>query len=158
MHGKPGTEPDGRAVASPSGDLSRADVIGLLDGADLIVPALGYRLATPPIFDADRRPVPLANDGPAVGPDSRLLAADGTAVPDVFGVGLGSGFTPWGAMSGEASFSGQQNSLWLYQNGLGEMVYTGTRQLAKRRRAAETEGRPPHLPVEHMEHSESRVG
>jgi hypothetical protein len=145
IHGKPGTERDKRAVTMPIDSLARADLIGLLDNADLIIPALGYRLAAPPIFDADRRPVPLAYDGPVVGPDSRLLAADGTAVPDVFGVGLGSGFTPWGAMAGEASFIGQQNSLWLYQNGLGEMVYTGARRLALRQQALTAQPTP--LPV-----------
>jgi hypothetical protein len=142
MNGKPGTDRDERAVALPIGGLARADLIGLLDDADVIVPALGYRLATPPIFDADRRPVQLATSGPAVRSDSRLLAADGTAIRGVFGVGLGSGFVPWGGMSGEASFGGQQNSLWLYQNGLGEMIYTNTRQLALRQRALGREAVP----------------
>ncbi len=142
IHGKPGTARDDRAITLPIGSLARADLIGLLDDADLIVPALGYRLATPPIFDDQRLPVPLATDGPAVGPDARLLADDGTSIPDVFGVGLGSGFTPWGAMEGEASFSGQQNSLWLYQNGLGEMIYTGARQLALRQQALAAEQTP----------------
>jgi hypothetical protein len=40
---------------------------------------------------------------------------------------------PWGHLAGEASFSGQQNSLWLYQHGLGEMIYRGTRQRATQR-------------------------
>ena len=145
IHAKPGTDRDRRAVTIPIGSLARADLIGLLDNADLIIPALGYRLAVPPIFDADRRPVVLASEGPAVGPDSRLLAADGTTIPDVFGVGLGSGFTPWGAMEGEASFSGQQNSLWLYQNGLGETIYTGARRLALRQQALAAE--PAALPA-----------
>jgi hypothetical protein len=74
--------------------------------------------------------------------DARLLAADGTAIRGVFGVGLGSGFVPWGGMSGEESFAGQQNSLWLYQNGLGEMIYTNTRQLALRQRALAREAVP----------------
>jgi hypothetical protein len=59
-----------------------------------------------------------------------LLAADGAPIPAVFGVGLGNGFVPRGAMVGEASFAGQQNSLWLYQNGLGEMIYRGARNCA----------------------------
>ena len=42
-------------------------------------------------------------------------------------------------MSGEAAFSGEQNSLWLYQNGLGELIYTGTRRLALRQRALAAE-------------------
>jgi hypothetical protein len=127
MHGKAGTEPDGRAVARSIKDLSRAELIAVLDDADLVVPALGYRLATLPVFDEDGHPLALARTGPAVGPDSRLLAADGETVPGLFGVGLGSDFVPWGTMAGEATFTGQQNSLWLYQNGLGEMVYRGTR-------------------------------
>ena len=139
IYGKPGTDRDRRALAIPIGSLGRADLIGILDDADLIIPALGYRLAAPPIFDENRRPVPMADSGPSVAADSRLLAADGTAVPGLFGVGLGSGFTPWGAMSGEASFAGQQNSLWLYQNGLGELIYTGTRRVALRQQAFSTE-------------------
>jgi hypothetical protein len=131
IHGKPGTEWDERAVTMPIGSLTRAELKGLLDNADLIVPALGYRLAAIPIYDADGRPVRLASTGPAVRADARLLAADGTPVPGVFGVGLGSGFVPWGAMAGEASFAGQQNSLWLYQNGLGELIYNSTRRLAQ---------------------------
>jgi hypothetical protein len=47
------------------------------------------------------------------------------------------GASPWGAMAGEASFRGQQ-SRWLYQHGLGEMIYNGTRQWAARQRASET--------------------
>jgi FAD dependent oxidoreductase len=130
MHGKAGVAPDRRAIAGPIRDLSRAELIRLLDDADLIVSALGYRLATVPVFDAEGDAVPLARTGPAVGPCSRLLAADGAPIPGVFGVGLGSGFVPHGAMAGEASFAGQQNSLWLYQNGLGEMIYRRARNRA----------------------------
>jgi hypothetical protein len=143
MHGKPGTEPDDRAIATPIGSLARADLLRLFDDADLIVPALGYRLATLPIYDTDGGPVALAQRGPAVAANARLLAANGTPIPGVFGVGLGSGFVPWGPMAGEESFSGQQNSLWLYQNGLGRLIYHSTRRLAQRLatddRAAATE-------------------
>jgi hypothetical protein len=133
IHRKPGTEPDDRAVVRPIAGMSRSDLIRLLDDADVIVPALGYRLAAIPIYDAQGCRVPLAHTGPAVRQDSRLLAADGTPVPGLFGVGLGSGFMPWGAMGGEATFAGQQNSLWLFQNDIARMIYTGTRRLAQRR-------------------------
>ncbi|OBI89251.1 hypothetical protein A9X00_21360 [Mycobacterium sp. 1245805.9] len=132
MHGKPGTEPDDRAVALPMGGLSRADLLGLLTDCDLIIPALGYRLAAPPIFDARGARVPVARTGPSVDANARLLADSGTPVPGVFAVGLGSGFLPWGAMAGEESFSGQQNSLWLYQNGLGKLIHDSTRRRARR--------------------------
>jgi len=128
MHGKPGTQCERRAVGRSLADLSRAELAGLLDDADLIVPALGYRLRTVPVFDPHGGLIPLARTGPAVGADSRLLTADGRPIPGVFGAGLGSGFVPWGAMAGEASFTGQQNSFWLFQHGLGEMIYQSTRQ------------------------------
>jgi hypothetical protein len=131
MHRKPGTEPDDRAVAMPIGGVSRADLLGLLNDCDLIVPALGYRLATLPIYDASGARVPLARTGPSVSPSARLLAEDGTPIPGVFGAGLGSGFLPWGAMAGEESFAGQQNSLWLYQHGLGKLLYDSTRRRAQ---------------------------
>jgi hypothetical protein len=37
----------------------------------------------------------------------------------------------------KASFRGQQ-SRWVYQHGLGEMIYNGTRQWAASQRASET--------------------
>lgn len=134
IHRKPGTEPDERVVSRSIDGMSRSDLIRLLQGADVIVPALGYRLATLPVYDPQGRRVPLAQTGPAVRQDARLLAADGTPVPGLFGVGLGSGFMPWGAMGGERSFTGQQNSLWLYQNDIAKMIYTATRRVAEQRR------------------------
>ncbi|WIM85734.1 FAD-dependent oxidoreductase [Candidatus Mycobacterium wuenschmannii] len=131
IHGKDGMAPDNRAVLRPMADLPRAELVDLLEGADLIVSAFGYRLATVPVFDKDGYPLPLAKTGPSVGSDARLLDADGRAIPGLFGVGLGSGFTPWGGMSGEASFTGQQNSLWLYQHGLGELIHNGSHQHAQ---------------------------
>jgi hypothetical protein len=41
----------------------------------------------------------------------------------VFSLGLASGYVPTLRMGGEASFVGQQNSLWLYQNDVGQTVY-----------------------------------
>ena len=134
MHRKPGTLPDHRVLALPILSHARADLIRLLSDADVIIPALGYRMATLPVYDPQGAQIPLAQAGPAVRQDSRLLAADGTPVPGVFGVGLGSGFAPWGAMSGEESFAGQQNSLWLFQHGLGKMLYTSTRRLAQQQK------------------------
>jgi hypothetical protein len=131
MHRKPGTQPDDRTVAMPIGSLARADLLGLFTDCDLIIPALGYRLATLPIYDARGARVPLARTGASVATNARLLAEDGTPILGVFGAGLGSGFLPWGAMAGEESFAGQQNSLWLYQNGLGKLIHDSTRRRAQ---------------------------
>jgi hypothetical protein len=122
-----------RAVAQPLGAMSAAALRDLLDAADLIVPAFGYRLNTVPVYDADGHRIPLAQTGPAVDAEARLITVGGAVVPNLFGIGLGSGFRPWGAMAGEPSFTGQQNSLWLYQHGLGALIHEGVRIWAAQR-------------------------
>jgi hypothetical protein len=128
----PGTQPETRvrllrladAVVSPH--ALRRD----LDAAALVVPAFGYRAATIPIFDPQGRRLALRADHgrAAVGRDARLLLADGDSLPNVFGIGLGTGYQPWGHMGGEADIEGQTNSLWLYQNHIGEVVYRGVQE------------------------------
>jgi hypothetical protein len=53
----------------------------------------------------------------------------------VFSLGLASGFVPHGDMGGEASFIGQQNSSWLYQNDIGQTVYRSVQNCLSRRRS-----------------------
>jgi hypothetical protein len=43
-------------------------------------------------------------------------------VPGVYAMGLAAGFVPHGELGGEASFSGQANGLWLWQNGVGSRI------------------------------------
>jgi hypothetical protein len=106
-------------------DFSRAELQAMLDEAALVAPCLGYRSATLPVFDADGRRLALSADsaGDAVGDDCRLLLADGSKLPNVFGIGLGTGFRPTEAMGCEPNFNGQANSLWLYQNDMGALIY-----------------------------------
>ena len=139
MQGLAGHGVETRAVLRPLAAMAGATLHALLDAADLIVTAFGYRLAAVPIVDADGQRVPLAMNGPAVDADAKLRVAGGGVLPNVFGIGLGSGFRPWGAMAGEPGFQGQQNSLWLYQHGLGELIHDGVRRWAapRRGRAAE---------------------
>ena len=132
MCGLGGLQQEDRVVAHAVAALDRRELTGLLDAADVIVCATGYRLKTIPVLDADGTPIPLAPLPPSVDHKSRLLTADGDALENVLGVGLGSGFKPWGTMAGEASFTGQQNSLWLYQNGLGRSIHDTTRRHAAR--------------------------
>lgn len=98
-----------------------------IEQAALVVPCFGYRSATVPIFGPSGERLPLAadDDGVAVSPRCRLLRADGTELPNVFGVGLGTGFRPDESMGCEPNFDGQANSLWLYQNDIGRLIYRG---------------------------------
>jgi hypothetical protein len=126
---RPGAQVEDRVAMVSLGDSgqSAAALRRLIDGAALVVPAFGYRAATVPVFDASGRRLRLSADagGPAVDREARLLLADGRSLRNVFGIGLGTGYRPWGHMGGEASFTGQANSLWLYQNDIGAVVHRG---------------------------------
>jgi hypothetical protein len=133
---RPGTAPEERVAMMrlPEPHLSSVSLRQLLDEAALIVPAFGYRMATVPVFDEEGRRLALKADagGPAVGRDARPLLAEGGRLTNVFGIGLGTDYRPWGAMGGEPSFDGQANSLWLYQNDIGAVVYHGVHECLER--------------------------
>jgi hypothetical protein len=128
----PGTEPETRIHVGRLADAAGSPYTlrHALNAAALVVPAFGYRAATIPIFDPQGRRLALNADhgGAAVGRDARLLLAGGGSLPNVFGIGLGTGYQPWGHMGGEADIEGQTNSLWLYQNHIGEVVYRGVQE------------------------------
>jgi hypothetical protein len=115
----------GRAPADNRVEMRVAplgDCADLLDDADLIVSATGYRMRLLPVFDRHGGRVRLAESLPLVDERCRLLLADGTPSKLLFGSGLGSGYRPTGSLGGEPSFDGQQNSLWLYQHGIGSII------------------------------------
>jgi hypothetical protein len=126
MH-RPGTDAERRIAVLDTADLSPDQLRTLVDGAALVIPCLGYRSATLPILDESGRRLPLRADadGDAVGDDCRLVLADGSRLPNVYGIGLGTGFRPSLAMGCEPNFSGQANSLWLYQNDIGGTIWRG---------------------------------
>jgi hypothetical protein len=64
---------------------------------------------------------------PLVDSQCRVLDAAGTPIPGLLGIGLAAGFISLEASGGEASFSGQTNGLWQWQNEVGEII---ARQLA----------------------------
>ncbi|TPG13471.1 aminotransferase DegT [Sphingomonas koreensis] len=95
-----------------------------LRNADLVIAALGYRPRALPLTDAHGAPIALAaHAGRAmVDRHCRIAGADDAPLPGLFGLGLAAGFVPWGAMGGEASFKGQANGLWQWQNDVGLMI------------------------------------
>ncbi len=132
-----GRVPDPRVVRHQiAGDDEAARDI--VRDADLVVAALGYRPHALPLFDADGRPLALATDSGAemVDPHCRVRDAKGAPVPGVYGIGLAAGFVPWGKLGGEASFRGQANGLWLWQNDVGQMIVDQLLDNAEAKRAA----------------------
>jgi Pyridine nucleotide-disulphide oxidoreductase len=103
-----------------------ASSVALLDDADLVIAALGYRPRALPIFDCAGRRVPLfAETGPKaplIDGHCRVLDADGKPIPHAFAIGLAAGFVPHGKLGGEPSFMGQANGLWLWQSDVGGMI------------------------------------
>jgi hypothetical protein len=127
---RPGCAPEARIAILDVADLGAAELRTLMDEAALVAPCLGYRSATLPIVDQAGHRLALRADanGDAVGDDCRLVLADGTVLPNVYGIGLGTGFRPSLGMGCEPNFSGQANSLWLYQNDIGATIYRGVHE------------------------------
>jgi hypothetical protein len=101
----------------------------LLQDADLVVAALGYRPHGLPVLDEEGQPLSLLKQAgwraPMVGEDCGILDANGNEIPGLFGIGLAAGFNPCPRMGGEPSFRGQANGLWLWQNDIGRLVVKG---------------------------------
>jgi len=118
-----GRAPDPRVASHRIGD-DEAAARRMIEEADLVIGALGYRPYALPLFDIAGAPIALAaHDGRAmVDRHCRVLDAHGQPIPGVFGIGLAAGFVPWGRLGGEASFRGQANGLWLWQNDVGQMI------------------------------------
>ena len=123
MLGIDGRAPDPRVALHRIAGDEDARAQDILRHADLVIAALGYRPHALPLADA-RGALALAADRGAAMVDRhcRVLAADGSPLPGVYGIGLAAGFVPWGRLGGEASFSGQANGLWLWQNDVGMMI------------------------------------
>jgi hypothetical protein len=121
----------GGRPAEPRLQLHRLGVddaasLELLDNADLVIAALGYRPRALPIFDEAGERVLLQSE---TGPQARLVDnycrvadAKGDPLPHLFAIGLAAGFVPYGKLGGEKSFRGQANGLWLWQNDVGALI------------------------------------
>ncbi|HEY0316643.1 MAG TPA: aminotransferase DegT, partial [Sphingomonas sp.] len=88
--------------------------------------AFGYQPHALPLIDMRGRAIRLRCEGPVRGRMvddlCRVVDTDACAVPGVYGIGLAAGFVPHGKLGGEASFRGQANGLWLWQNDVGQLI------------------------------------
>ncbi len=147
--------PDPRLRLHRLHDAPDADAV--LDRADLVVSAVGYRPCALPVLDLDGHPVGLHAHQPGggmVGPRCGVLDARGQEIEGLLGIGLAAGFRPGGAMGGEPSFAGQVNGLWLWQNDVGALVVRrmlerldGMQYPSQPRVAAGPLGPAPELPL-----------
>lgn len=121
-----GRAPEPRVALHRLGHGSDEEAVRRIDAADLVIAAFGYRPNALPLFNAAGQPLQLRSQtGPAaplVDEACRVLGANGTPLPGVYGIGLAAGYRPRGQFGGEASFTGQVNGLWLWQNGIGGII------------------------------------
>jgi hypothetical protein len=106
--------------------LDNAASLELLDNADLVIAAFGYRPHALPVFDETGKPVSLLAEtspqAPLVDDHCRVIDAKGRSLPRLFAIGLAAGFVPHGRLGGEPSFRGQANGLWLWQSDVGGLI------------------------------------
>lgn len=116
-----GRKPEPRARFLSASADEGAPARAALSEADLVVAATGYRPNLLRLVDADGAPIALAGNlgRPAVDGACHVLDTTDIPVPGVLGIGLAAGFRPSGRLGGEASFRGQVNGLWLWQNDIG---------------------------------------
>lgn len=98
--------------------IPRGALLERLDRADLIVAATGYRRREVPLFDAEGEGVAVGVRGAWVDDGCRVLDAHGAPLPDLYAVGLATGFRP----PGEPGFHGMASGVWLFQHTVGERV------------------------------------
>lgn len=98
----------------------------ILENADVIVAALGYRPRALEVQDQSGRVIALHADGPGapamVDGACQVLDGRGAPIPGLLGVGLAAGFPSGASAGGEPSFSGQTNGLWQWQNTIGAII------------------------------------
>jgi len=126
MLGIDGRAPDPRVALHRVTDDDPA-TLALLDRADLVVAAMGYRPRILPLTDVSRKRLLLAADcgAPMVDDGCRIVDRAGRPIPGLYGIGLAAGFVPSGRLGGEKSFRGQANGLWLWQNDVGRLIVDG---------------------------------
>ena len=111
----------------------------IMDEADLVIAALGYRPLAIPLRDSDGEHLPIAAELPhhpsMVDGACRVTGMDGMPVPGLYGIGLAAGFVPHGPLGGEPSFRGQANGLWLWQNDVGQLIVEQLLRQARTERA-----------------------
>jgi hypothetical protein len=110
------------------------EAVQLIDSADLVIAAFGYRPSALPILDEQGAEVALFShtspSAPLVDDCCRVMDSHGNPIAGLFGIGLAAGFVPRGKLGGEPSFIGQANGLWLWQNDIGSMIVDAILQSA----------------------------
>ena len=139
VRGIGGRPPEKRLRLHQLGAGRDAAALAILEEADVIIAALGYRPRALPVFAPCGRPIRLFAAGPGarqlVDGKCHILDAAGTPIPGLLGIGLAAGFKSAEAVGGEPSFTGQTNGLWQWQNDIGAIIAYGMQTRSMRESA-----------------------
>jgi hypothetical protein len=126
VRGIGGRPPEARLRLHQVGAGSDAAALEILDDADVVVAALGYRAQALPLLTASGRRLDVFADDtgarPLVDGECRVIDRKGRPIEGLLAIGLGTGFFSRELVGGELSFSGQTNSLWQWQNAVGGLI------------------------------------
>jgi hypothetical protein len=107
-------------------DAEDPAAVALLDRADVIIVALGYRPRGLTVLSAKGERIVLNSDGPGERPmvddQCRVLDHLGRPIAGLLGIGLASGYRSRVSSGGEPSFTGQTNGLWQWQTAIGALI------------------------------------
>lgn len=121
-----GRTPDPRVRFHQLTGSDDATAAAILDSADVVIAALGYRPHALPLLDASGARIALAAHAPGrprlADQQCRVIDAHGQPIPGAYGIGLAAGFVPEGRLGGEKSFKGKANGLWQWQNDVGQLI------------------------------------
>ncbi|RYD56348.1 MAG: aminotransferase DegT, partial [Sphingomonadales bacterium] len=121
-----GRIPDPRVCFHHLAKNEDAAAAAILDSADVVIAALGYRPHALPLLDVAGERIALTAHAPGrprlADQQCRVTDAHGQPIPGAYGIGLAAGFVPEGRLGGEKSFKGKANGLWQWQNDVGQMI------------------------------------
>jgi UDP-N-acetylglucosamine 2-epimerase (non-hydrolysing) len=95
-----------------------------LHHADIIINAFGYEFDAISLFDEHNGSIIYVGSktGYWVNSKCEMLDDNKKKIENIFATGLATGFIPGGSLGGEASFKGQTNGIWYYQNIIAEII------------------------------------
>lgn len=95
-----------------------------LKQASIIIVAIGYAFNMLPVENCLGEKIEFKGelDNHWVNENSELLDSNKKKIPNLYAMGLGTGFIPKDELGGEPSFEGQTNGIWYYQNALAKRI------------------------------------
>lgn len=113
------------SVNSGSSSEQIARLRKTLEDATVIISAAGHQARAVPVLDENGNEIDVLRDndgGYHVDSRARLFDAQGDVLPGLLAYGIGAGFRPTPETGGEPSYRGRIDSLWLYQNTIGNII------------------------------------